>query len=818
MDTLLQNIRYAVRSLAKTPGFTVVAILTLALGIGANSSVFTLVNAALFRPVPAPHPERLVWLTGTRESQHPRAISFRRQFSYPEVRDYEAQLTRFAALAAYQDIPLALGSGGEPERVTGLIVSGAYFGVLELRPVIGRTFSAADNAPGAAPVVILSHRLWQRRFGGSRDLVGRTILLNGRPFTVIGVAPEGFIGIDLGAPADLWVPLATAAISMPDGARVLEQRNANWLRVIARLKPGATLEQANAEVRTVAARLAAASPEALEGASAGAMPLSGGLDPANRQEAVPIFVMLMAVPVLVLLIACANVANLMLARAAARRREVGIRLALGATRWRLFTQLLTESLVLTVCAGAAGLLVSFWLNDLLIAVSHLPPEVAVALTPDVRVLVFTAVVALATGLLFGLVPAFGASRPDLVPTLKGEGGGLGRQVRRSRLVAGFVVAQVALSLVLLITAGLFLRTLDKALRVDPGVETAHAVAVSFDLRLQGYDAAREGTFYTMLLERVRHLPGVTAASLASPMPLGSRLISSPVAAEGPGQDDVNVQASFAAVWPEYFTAVGTPLLQGRDFTTRDGAGAPFVAVVNETLARRLWPDQDPIGKRLRFGGDEAFLEVVGVARDGKYHELTESPRAFLYVPERQRADLSDITLLVRTAGDPRPLVPALSDAIHTLDRSLPLFEVLTLEDALQQRLDKERGASSVLGVFGGLALLLAALGLYGVMAYAVAQRTREVGVRMALGAARLQVLRQFVGEGVRLAAVGLVIGLVIAAALTRVIAQFLYGITPTDVLTFALCAAVLGSVAAVASFIPARRAAQVDPMVALRYE
>ena len=415
MDTLSQNLRYALRALAKTPGFTIVAVLTLALGIGANSSVFTLVNAALFRPVPAPHPERLVWLAGTSESQHPREVSFRRNFSYPEARDYAAQLTHFTALAAYQDIPLALGSGGEPERLSGLIVSGAYFQVLELQPVVGRTFNPTDDAQGATPVAVLSHGLWQRRFGGASDLVGRDIIVNGRPFVVIGVAPKGFVGTDLGAPADLWVPLSTAAIAMPDGARLLELRNASWLRIIARLKRGVTLAQADAEVQTVAARLAAAAPEVMEGKGARATPLSGGLDPANRREAVPVFLLLMAVPFLVLLIACANVANLMLARAAARRREIGIRLALGATRWRLFTQLLTEALLLTLMAGAVGLLVSVWLNDLLIAVSHLPPEVAIALTPDVRVLAFTGGVALATGILFGLVPAVGASRPDLVP-------------------------------------------------------------------------------------------------------------------------------------------------------------------------------------------------------------------------------------------------------------------------------------------------------------------------------------------------------------------------------------------------------------------
>ena len=818
MSSLAADFRYAIRSLAKTPGFTVVAILTLALGIGANSSVFTLVNAALFRPVPAPHSDQLVRLAATRaEGPSRRATSFRRAFSYPEFRDYTTQLRSLASLAAFQDIPLSLGSGGEPERTKGLITSATYFRVLGFRPAAGRFFNSEDDVPGATPVTVISHALWQRRFGSAPDLVGRAITINGRPFTVIGVAPERFAGTELGLAIELWVPFASARVAMPDGGTLLEDRTAPWLRAFGRLGPGVTLDQADAEARTIATRLATAYPAILEGNSARVIPMTGGLDPGNRQEAGPILGLLMAVPALVLLIACANVANLMLARATSRRREVGIRVALGATRGRLFMQLLTESLVLTLLAGAIGLLLSFWLNDLLIAVSELPPEVAVALTPDIRVLGFTAAVALFTGVLFGLAPALGASRTDLVPTLKGEGGGLGLQVRRSRLVSSLVVAQVALSLVLLVAAGLFLRTLGKALRVDPGVDTSHAVAVSFDLRIQGYDAARQGAFYTQLLERVRGLPGVTAASLASPMPLGSRLISSTVAAEGPNQDDANVQVSYAAVWPAYFTAAGTSLTRGREFTTRDVAGAPPVVIVNETLAHRLWPGQDPIGKRLRFGG-EPFLEVVGVARDGKYHELTERPRGFLYVPERQRADLSDITLLVRTAGDPRSLIPVLGEAVHALDRSLPLFQAITLEDALRQRLDGERGASSVLGVFGGLALLLAALGLYGVMAYAVAQRTREVGVRMALGAERPRVLRQFVGEGMRLATIGIVIGLVIAAALTRVIAQFLYGITATDVFTFALCAAVLGSVAALASFIPARRAAQVDPMVALRYE
>jgi predicted permease len=509
----------------------------------------------------------------------------------------------------------------------------------------------------------------------------------------------------------------------------------------------------------------------------------------------------------------------MLARAAARRREIGIRLALGATRWRLVSQLLAESFLLAAVAGGAAVLIAFWLNDGLVAMSRIPASIAGALQPDWRVFAFTGLIAIATGVLFGLVPAWHASRPDLVPALKDEGTGLGRHVKRSRLVSVFVVAQVAMSLVLLVTAGLFLRTLGKALRVDPGVDTRHVVAVSFDLRLQGYDDTQQGVFYANLLERVRGLPGVTAASLASPRPLSQRMINSAVVPEGWSEGQSSFNIGFQAVWPGYFTTVGTPLLKGRDFTTHDTKGAPQVVVINETLARRLWPDQDPIGKRLRFPwGNEGFMEVIGIAKDGKYHELTEQPRGFMYVAERQRAELTDISLLVRSNSDPRPLIPVLSEAIHALDRNLPLFQIVTFEDALRDRLDKEMGASAVLGVFGGLALLLAALGLYGVMAYAVAQRTREVGVRMALGAQGRRVLRDFVYEGVRFALVGVAIGLALAAAVTRVASRFLYGVEATDLVTFAGGAAVLTAVAALASWVPARRASRVDPMVALRSE
>jgi len=815
MDTLLQDLRYAARALIKSPGFTTVAVLTLGLGIGANTAVFTLVNAALFRTPPGASPHELMWLAATRDfpEQPGRPRSYQRRFSLPEYRDYAAGSSAFTGLSAYQDAALALGSGGEPERINGMLVSGNYFQVLGLVPAAGRFFvPEEDRDPGAHPVVVLSHGLWRHRFGSDSAIVGKDITVNGRRFMVVGVAPAGFVGIQLGEPADLFTPLAMIAVAMPRSADLLEQRNAGWLQIIGRLKPGVTVAAAGKDIATLAARLAQTYPEVLQGTSAEVAPLSGGLDPSNRSEALPIFVLLMAVPAVVLLIACANVANLLLARAAGRRREIGIRLALGATRGRLMRQLLTESVVLALCAGAAGMVLSFWLNDVLLAVSRAPTEIELALKPDARVLAFTIAVAVVTGVLFGLAPALGATRPDVVPALK-------ERLGRSRLARAFVMAQVALSLILLVTAGLFLRSLDKALDVNPGFDPVNRIALSFDLGIQGYTDRQRGTFYARLLERVRALPGVEAASLGSPLPMSGRIIGSAVSIEGVDPDAGAVPVTLGSFAPQYFATLGVPLLRGRDFATTDLAGAPLVVIVNETLARRLWPNQDPLGRRLRlYGREEPLREVIGVAKDGKYDELTENPRGFLYLPERQHADLSDISLIVKTTSDPRPLAGALTTAVHELDATLPIFRLETLQQALRNRLDKERGASSLLGVFGTLALLLAALGLYGVMAYAVSQRTREIGIRVALGARQADVLRQFVGEGVRLAVVGVAIGLALSVMLTRIIAQFLYGVTATDATTFAAGAVVLCVVAVAASWLPARRAARVDPMVALRSE
>ncbi len=820
METLTRDLRYAVRMLFKSPGFTLVALLTLALGIGANTSVFSLLNAALFRRVPAAQPDRLVWVAGT-------AADGRRfrDLSYPEYRAFREHTSVFAGLLAYAGNWLALGSGAEPARVYGLVVTANYFDLLGLRPAQGRGFLPDEDDPATAqPVVVISDRLWRRQFGRDPAIVGKSVTVNGRSFTVIGVGPEGFTGTELGAPVEMWVPMGVQPLAMPTQPRQLTEDGAWWLRVVGRLKPGVAVAQADAAVRTIAARRAREDPRLLEHAAAVVTPISGGLDPANRREALPILVLLMLVPGLVLLIACANVANLLLSRAAARRREVGVRLALGATRGRLVRQLLTESMVLSLVGGAAGVLLSFWITDLVMALARAPEELASAPVTDVRVLVFTLGLTVVTGMVFGLAPALGATRADLVPALKDETGTVSHANRRSRLTNAFVVAQVALSLVLLVVSGLFLRSLKKATDVDPGFDARHAAALSLDLGLQGYTAERAGLFYRQLAERAAAIPGVRSVSLASVAPLSGTMWGTEVELEGEpaatGREARARSAYFSAIWPQFFRTLDIPLLAGRDFGAADVRGAPPVVIVNETFARRSWPGQNPVGKRLKlWGDDEPFREVVGVARDSKYDELTEDPRPFLYVPERQMTTVPQaMTLLVRTAGDPASAVGPLRSLLHEMDADLPLFDVRTLERQILDRLDKERGASSLLGIFGALALVLASLGLYGVMAYAVAQRTREIGVRIALGAARRDVLGLFVREGLRLCLIGVAVGVVLAAGLTRIVARFLYGVTPTDLLTFIAVALLLTGVAALASYVPALRAARVDPMVALRAE
>ena len=830
MGTLLSDLRFALRLLGRAPGFVASAALVLGLGVGASAAVFTLASGILLRPLPVAEPERLVWLT-----EH--GVSGPRNLSYPHALEYrDGAAAALAGIAGYGTVRLALAGDGEPERVEGQIATAGYFDLLGVRPLHGRGFLPEEEGPGERLVAVVGHDLWHRRFGADPALVGREVVLDSRPFTVVGIAPPGFVGLEAGQPAEVWVPMAAHRVVLPWSGDPLAEREASWLRTVARLRDGVSVDQATAAAAVVARADAHGSHDprgrqAREERSPVVTPLTGPLHPGDRADVVPALVLLLGVTGLVVLIACANVANLLLGRAAARRREIGIRLSLGATRWRLVRQLLTESLLLGLAGGCVGLVLAAWTTDALLAFAELPVAVRELAVLDGRVLAFTLVVAVGTGLLFGLTPALHAVRPG--PALRDEALALGgyrrggrggrwrvRRVSRSRLQGLLVAGQVALSLVLVVCSGLLGKSLLLAAGASPGFDVAHQLSLSFDLTTQGYAPEAAAGFERELLARAAAVPGVRSAALASIVPRSGLMIGSEAFLPGQAAGDEPRRVYLDAVTPGYFATLDLPLLAGRDIGLGDVPGAPAVAIVNETAAKRFWPGRSPLGQRLSLDGPEGDLvEVVGVARDVVYDSLSDPPRPFLYLSHWQHPDLlAESTLLVRAAGDPAPLARPLTAEIRAMDAALPVFEVRTLREIGRLRLAKERAVATLLGTSGALALLLAAMGLYGVIAYTVAMRTREIGVRMALGAAPRQVLGQLVGEGLRLALIGVAAGLVLALGAARLIAGMLYGVGPADAATFGGVALLLTAVAAAASWLPARRAARVDPVVTLRAE
>ncbi len=821
MSTLWQDLRYGAKMLLKNPAFTIIAVLSLALGIGANTAIFSIVNAVLLRSLP--HVENQSRLVALYTSDYSGPLYG--SSSYPDYVDFRSRSRAVSGLAAYTIRLVSLSEGGEAERALATVTSGNYFDVLGVRAARGRVFTDTDDEADAAPIAVISHSLWQRRFGGDPSIVGRTITLGGQAFTVAGIAPEKFTGMITGLAPDMWIPIRACAQAVQD-KDLLESRGNRGLLLIGRLKDGVSVEQAQASFDAVARGLREEHPRQWSNVREEGRKITvlreaeARVPPQVRGVVLSVAGLLMGVVGLVLLIACANVANLLLARASARRREIGIRIALGASRWRLMRQLLTESMLLAMLGGAFGLLVVLWLTDLPLWFS-LPTPVPIALdfSPDARVLLFALCFSILTGLIFGIAPALQATRADVLPALKDESATASFTSRRFSLRNLLVVAQVAISLMLLVGAGLFLRSLGNAQSIDVGFQADNVLVMTPEVSIQGYSEAKGTEFYRQLVERVGTLPGVEAVSLAEMIPLGFSSQRGSVEIEGresqPGEDN---EYNFNTVTPGYFDTMNIKLAAGRDFTDADREGAPGVVVVNEAFARLFWPNQNPLGKRLsREGAEGPFLEVVGVARDAKYNTLGEDTLPFFYQPFWQNYR-SEMTLQVRTAGDPRAMLTPVREQIRLLDKNLPVSNVRTLNEHLNGTLLLPRIGAGLLGAFGVLALLLASIGLFGVMSFSVARRTREIGIRMALGARGADVLRLVLFEGMTLVIVGVCVGLAASFALTRVMTSLLYGVSATDPLTFAGVALLLASVALVASYIPARRASKVDPMVALRYE
>jgi predicted permease len=810
MTSILRDLRFGFRMLVKSPGLTLVAVLTLAVGLGATTVVFSWMRGLVFEPLPGvPDQSRLRPIMGQSRSGDWRSLSA------PDARDL-AKSDLPAAVTAFDLTAMNLTVGERPERAWGMLVTGNFFDVLGVRAAVGRTFRPEeDTTPGTHPVAVLSHELWQRRFQGDPRIVGSKLLINRQAFTVVGVAAPKFQGPVAALRADLYVPLAMQPLVHPGSDR-LTARGSRWLQALARLGPGATQEQAQAALDTLTSRLGAAFPDTNDGYRIRLFQFWNSPQGASS-FLMPVLLVLGSMALLVLLLACANVANLLLARALGRRREIAVRLSLGAGRGLIIRQLLIEGLLLALLAGAAGIAVAAWGRNLLIAFVPVTDEPVDPSFPiDAGLLGFAALLSLTTGVLFSLVPALQATSPDISSTLRDEAGAVSGG-RKGLVRSGLVVAQITLSCLLLITAGLFVRSLGRASDIDPGFSARNVLLATVDLFPGGYDEERGRAFFRELLRRTSALPGVESVSMASTVPLdfgGTSSMSLDIAGYAPGpEEDVTVE--LYQVGPDYFRTMGIPLVAGRDFTLQDDQDAPLAMVINESMARRYWAGRDPIGGTVRIGQKD--FKVVGVARDGKYQQLSETPQTHFYIPVLQ-SYRPEMTLHVRTAGDPAPLADTLRREVRALDAELPLTAVKTMREHLRISVFSQRLAASFLGSFGALALVLATVGLYSLIRYTVSQRTREMGVRIALGARRRDIERLVVGEGLVLALIGLGLGLALAFGITRFLSSLLLGVSANDPAIYALITLILAGVSALSSYLPARAAAGVDPIVALRAE
>ena len=812
IETTIADLRFGLRLLRRSPGFSILAILCLTLGIGANAAVFSWVEGILFRPYPAvTHQERLLALGGT-------ALGEARgtPISWPDFLDLERSSTLFDAFFVTKIMGTTLSIGDRAEVTTGSIVSANYFDAIGVHPILGRGFVPGEDAGrNAHPVTVISYQLWKGRFKGDPQIIGKTQRLNNVVHTIVGVAPEGFYGTFVGWAMQFWVP-ASMEETFEAGGYKLEDRGARWIEAYVRLKPGVTPEQAQQEISAVAKRLESDFPDTNRGRGIKLWPL--WQTPFNNAGTLlPTLETMLAVVVFVLLIACANVGNLLLVRSFARRHEMTVRLAIGAGRGRLLKQLFTEGLMLSAFGAVGGLLVAHWCRHALVVLfparggvaMHLPGEI------DWRVLALSAGVCLVATLLLGLVPAIQTRKIDLAGALKsdlaGVVGGGGRAWVRSSLV----VVQVSLSFVLLVGAGLLLESLEKIRNTSPGFSTRNVLDTAVNLVPAGYDAPRAQSFQDQLLDRVKALPGVEFAAFGRMTPLSYGSFSSTAIAVDGYQPPPEEQptAEYNEVGPDYFATMGIPLLSGREFTRADDEKAALVAVVNQTMAAQYWRGKDPLGERVQVKG--RWMQVVGVARDSKYESVRESPKPFFYVPLRQNF-ARGAGLYIRTPLSPEIMATALAREVHALDGNLALFEVITLQEQLDRSTSPQMVAVTLVGVLGGLALLLAAIGLYGVMSYAVSQSTRELGLRMALGAGASNLLRLVLSRGLALMASGVALGAAVALGLTRLLGNLLYKVSPRDPLAFGSALAVMIVAALAACFLPAWRATRTDPARALR--
>lgn len=818
MENVWKDLRYAFRMLLKNPGFSLVAVLALGLGIGANTAIFSVFNGMLWRPLPVKNAKDLVAV-----ASKSRDFQFPLNLSYADFQDYRQLKDVFTDLVVYSPTPVNFGAQGRPERAWAEVVSGNYFSTLGLEAAVGRTFAPDEGwVPNKDPLIVLSYQFWQKRFGGDRGVIGQSVQVNGHAYTIIGVAPEDYVGAYYFLKPDFYIPISTIGLLDPSQNDVLTNRKSAFLRVVGYLQPGVSPTQAMAAAEPIDRRLAQDYPDTHKGISllvlreldARPEPGIGGF----MSTAMIVFMLLVG---LVLLIACANVANLILARANGRRKEFATRVALGASRWRMARQLLSETILLSAFGGVLGMLLARWAATALGTI-RIPTDIPVRLFDlrlDWRIFTFTFLAALVTGVFAGLVPALQAARTDLADTLKAGGRSGGGSAGHHRFRDALVIAQVAVSLLLLACAGFFIRSLQNSAHVDMGFRVDHTLMMSVDLGLQGYSEERGQQFFKQVTERAGAIPGVTDAAIGAYIPMGYDNSLVNIFPEGQVVDD---KSKTETAWddevqPSYFRAAGTPVIQGREFTDADSVTAAKVAIVNQAFAQKLWPGENPIGKRFRTKKEEPAIEVVGVTRTGKYLFLYEPPQPCVYFPLAQRYT-SGANLFVHTVGDPQQMVSAVREQISQLDASLPVFAITTMDAHVQygKPLLPARLGAMLVGAFGVLGLILASVGVYGVVAYSVSQRTQEIGIRTAMGAQRTQVLALVLRQGMTMALIGTGAGLVLSLLLFRGLGTVLYGVKAFDPVTLSSVSALLLAVAFVASYIPAVRATHVDPVVALR--